>query len=214
VVIYGLHNGDGRIRYVGRTSQPLESRLAQHRSSARGGKDYPVYVWMRKHGPESVQAVVLEECDSLDTLVLREQYWIEFYKGRDLTNAASYLDGALSITPEQRARISAGLKDYFAKNPSPHIGMKRTPETRAKIAEKARGRRTPERKVAPDKIRHGEQAPASKLTEAQVRQIISEGKWGTLKEISVKWGVHHAHIGLILRGKTWTRLWKELRGEG
>jgi hypothetical protein len=214
VVIYGLHNGDGRIRYVGRTSQPLESRLAQHRSSARAGKEYPVYSWMRNHGPENVQAVVLEECDSLDVLPVREQYWIEFYKGRDLTNAASYLDGALSITPEQRERISTSLKDYFANNPHPHLGMKRTPETRAKIAAKARGRRTPGRKISPDKIRHGELHHASKLTEADVRQIISEGKWGTLKEIAAKWGVHHAHIGLILRGKTWTRLWKEIHGEG
>lgn len=57
--IYGLRCECGcdkpQIRYVGLTTQPLSTRLTNHRGMARFGARTPVYNWIRKHGPENIR---------------------------------------------------------------------------------------------------------------------------------------------------------------
>lgn len=77
--IYGLRCECGckksGVRYVGQTVKTVQTRLVNHRSQARFGTATPVYHWMRKHGVENIQIIVLEEVDP-DKLDEREVYWI------------------------------------------------------------------------------------------------------------------------------------------
>ncbi len=51
----------GEIRYVGQTIQSASTRLKEHRKHAKANRgDYPVYRWIRKHGPENIRTFVLD----------------------------------------------------------------------------------------------------------------------------------------------------------
>lgn len=77
-VVYGLHSGDGVIRYVGITANGVLKRISQHRHRARAGSHYPVSCWMRSHGVASIVGVVLESgLPDLDALNAAEVRWIE-----------------------------------------------------------------------------------------------------------------------------------------
>lgn len=92
--VYGLHcvcGCDQRgIRYIGQTVQPLTTRLTNHRSHARFGTKTPVYHWIRKHGPENIQIVALEDT-TLEGLDAREVDWIRRTPG--LLNLAAGGEG-------------------------------------------------------------------------------------------------------------------------
>lgn len=75
-VIYGLHRGDGVIRYVGLTTNTAPHRLSQHRTVALRGDRRPLYYWMRKHGPQTIESVVLEIVVDPTKLDEREIHWI------------------------------------------------------------------------------------------------------------------------------------------
>lgn len=70
-VVYGLHNGDGVIRYVGQTVD-ADRRLKQHRNSpgnkVGGTRRQPVTYWIRKHGAENIQMVILGTADTRESL--------------------------------------------------------------------------------------------------------------------------------------------------
>lgn len=106
-MIYGLHAGDGVIRYVGLTRAGMTRRLARHRQSATRGSDFPVHCWMRKHGVESIVAVEIERCGS-EQLPERERHWIAEIgrSGAKLLNATSGGEGVRDLSAESRAKIS------------------------------------------------------------------------------------------------------------
>lgn len=92
--VYGLHAGDGVIRYVGLTTTGHKNRLTLHRHvSKKGERDYPVYRWMRKHGEYTVESILLEECSSLEEVGEREVYWIDFHS----THTSN--EGGLNVAP-------------------------------------------------------------------------------------------------------------------
>jgi hypothetical protein len=66
-IIYALHDGDFRYRYVGQTLYPRK-RMNEHLYNAKQGSMYPVYKWIRKHGPESIRMEILGEYVDLDEL--------------------------------------------------------------------------------------------------------------------------------------------------
>lgn len=206
-VIYGLHNGDNVIRYVGRTSRGLDQRLWEHKNNSRLGQRRPVYDWMRKHGADRIQGIVLEVCASAEDTIDREKFWIVKLSSNGLMNCHDVLDGVVRIPKDARVKISESLKKYFASEGYPRLGQKHTPETRAKLSALATGR-TPWNKGKPGSqpVRTGDQSGRSKLTEVQVRQIIKEGKWSTYPEMGKKWGVTPEQISLILRNKSWTHI--------
>ncbi len=64
--IYGLVDPrDYKVRYVGRTSQRMDKRLAHHIFAAKSGKKTPVYDWLRSLLPGQPRLVCLEICDKL-----------------------------------------------------------------------------------------------------------------------------------------------------
>ncbi len=76
--IYGLRLvGDSEFRYVGMTTSTVERRLQQHFTAAKRGRPYPVYDWLRKQEKESIEAVCLEACGTIDDLEILEIKWAE-----------------------------------------------------------------------------------------------------------------------------------------
>jgi hypothetical protein len=153
--IYGLHNGDGVVRYIGQTIQAVSQRLGEHRYAATHDKKYPVYDWMRKYGPNAIALVVLAECP-IDELNAREIALIGSHTNLLNVGAGGYDRGhnignksrtGMKASPETRERMrQAQLRrtderggwhlsaETRAKMSATHTGMKHTPETLAKLA--------------------------------------------------------------------------------
>lgn len=107
-VIYGLHLGDRRFRYVGLTTVGITRRLRAHKTSARSGVRLPVYDWMRKYDCE-VLIDIIEEVPDRENLDAREIFWIAFYRGTQyrLLNVA---DGGESAGLKLGRGWNKGLK--------------------------------------------------------------------------------------------------------
>lgn len=82
-LVYGLHAGDGIIRYIGQTRSHPDDRLRYHRKHCHQVKT-PVQRWLAQHG-DAVQLVVL--CAEA-TWDVTEIIMIDRYKrsGGDLLN--------------------------------------------------------------------------------------------------------------------------------
>lgn len=74
-IIYGLHSGDGVIRYVGQTKQGVAGRLRDHLKSVAKSSQLKAHQWIRECGPEAIRIEVLEETDELDQA---EKNWIHW----------------------------------------------------------------------------------------------------------------------------------------
>lgn len=117
-VIYGLYALDDperRIRYVGQAKNGIRERFAGHRSCARRDNPAPVYRWMRKHGVENIEAVILDcagAADQLDDLEIRWISKLGTYRGEFGLNMTTGGEGAhgLVISDEVRAKLSAAAK--------------------------------------------------------------------------------------------------------
>jgi group I intron endonuclease len=117
--VYAIRNAVNGKVYVGSAAVSLKDRWRSHRKELRRGKHcnrYLQFAW-NKHGEPAFEFTVLEECDP-GACIAREQHWI------DEKRAADHSFG-YNISP------TAG---------SP-LGVKHTPETRAKVAAAQRGRK-------------------------------------------------------------------------
>lgn len=76
-VIYGLKLKDESypIRYVGLTSRGASIRFKEHCTLAVTGET-PLYRWIRKHGYDQVECVIIDELGDPEHLDEREIYWI------------------------------------------------------------------------------------------------------------------------------------------
>lgn len=110
-VIYGLHVGDHRIRYVGKTVSALSRRLRGHRYDARRGSSLPVHRWIRKHGAKRVAIVALDHVRADEDWQEIERRWIVAF-GANLLNVTKGGEGAHEpiFTPEHREKIAVALR--------------------------------------------------------------------------------------------------------
>lgn len=115
------------IRYVGKTTQKLNTRLSQHLSLARNNAKRHVYNWIRKELSEGYKITIIE-IDSIETNIESEwqsleQKWIASYKelGYNLTNETKGGEG--SNDPETIAKRNQSI-----------IGKHRSEETKQKIS--------------------------------------------------------------------------------
>jgi|ERR1039458_3146154 hypothetical protein len=101
--IYGLIDPrDYKVRYVGRTSQRMNRRLAHHTAAAKRGNTKPVYEWMRSLQPLQPWLVCLETCVGLvkktnglgwrDDAEPAEVKWIKRFR-RDCLNQIAFESG-------------------------------------------------------------------------------------------------------------------------
>jgi len=83
-VIYRIVCNDINIKecYVGHTTN-LAKRSYGHKIDYRHQRDRKVYRFIREHGGfENWSVIQIEEypCDTYDDALMRERYWIEYYK--------------------------------------------------------------------------------------------------------------------------------------
>jgi group I intron endonuclease len=76
MIIYLLSFPNGK-HYVGRTKNTLEQRLAEHKASAKKGKQHQLYYAINKYGWENIKVEVLYEAINEEELILRELYYIQ-----------------------------------------------------------------------------------------------------------------------------------------
>jgi group I intron endonuclease len=125
-------------KYVG-SSVTLKRRLNRHRNELRKGihRNQPLQRAWAKYGEEAFVFEVLERVQDDSTLLCREQHWMDtLRKTHKLYNTCPKAGSPLGmkLTPEQRAKIS-----------SAHKGKKKSAEHCAAMAEGAKTRvRTPE----------------------------------------------------------------------
>lgn len=130
--IYLLRRGCD-VGYVGQTRRRPEERLSGHLRSARSGSDLPVHRWIRAD-PAGVVMEIVEVVDSNSprNIDVAERSIIAGLRaaGCHLHNVASGGCGFPEHTPETRAKIGAKSK-----------GRKLSPEARAKLSVAMRGRK-------------------------------------------------------------------------
>ncbi|QGF20181.1 hypothetical protein SEA_SIXAMA_199 [Gordonia phage Sixama] len=83
--IYGLHAGDGKIRYIGYTNNPT-NRFSGHKSYARTAEEStPFLEWLRSG---TLEMVILETCEELPRVAERVVSQRYIAQGADLFSSA------------------------------------------------------------------------------------------------------------------------------
>lgn len=141
--IYGL-SCDGQVRYVGKTTSTLRSRLLRHireaRSSSPGARH--VFDWIRSVGYD-IEIVSLEK-DPPD-LGAAEAAWIATLRayGCDLTNVAAGGNGAVVYgrTPWNKGKrgVSEETRKRMSESARKRGGHPHTAESRRKLSEGRKG---------------------------------------------------------------------------
>jgi len=141
MTVYGYiymiwHTVDRRVMvYIGLTKRTVKQRWIAHKCAALKGRDaMPIHRAIRRYGPESFQIATLHKAFSKEELSKLEQQEIALHNS--CNRAFGYNvsiggdSGALGLkhTPETRAKMSAARK-----------GKKHTPEWNARIADSHRG---------------------------------------------------------------------------
>ena len=137
-VIYGLHLGDRRYRYIGLTTVGIDVRMKYHIRDSRHRKR-PVYFWMNKYGAENIKISIIEECSSFEELTVREMYWIAKYREEgfellNMTDGGEGRSGPTFISESTRIKYSER-----SKGNSHALGYKHTEDAISRIGEAARG---------------------------------------------------------------------------
>lgn len=221
--IYGLSctcHPERGYRYIGLTSQGAQRRLWGHRKSARRGKAWPVYSWMRKHGDTNVISTVLEELETPEELAAAEMRWIAHFRERaqaDL-NMTDGGEGTFGwVMPEEiRLAHSARLKAEYASGLRTHAPL--TDEGRARMSAAARARMSdPDyaaehaRKVKekwaknPEMLARAREnmSPLTPDDVADIRAMYDAMDDITHSDIGELYGVSSVTIGQIIRYERW-----------
>lgn len=119
ICIYKIRNVENGKVYVGST-EDYERRLKEHMYELQKGTHVNTYLQnaFNKHGQEIFSIEVIEELDSIDNLLEREQYWIDTLNahwekgGYNLSPTAGRTTG-YKYTPEQSARLSAIIRKRY-----------------------------------------------------------------------------------------------------
>lgn len=77
--VYILKNTIDELVYIGSTTQPLQTRLREHKSRARRNRKYRVYDVMREYGVDNFYIEPLQENVEKDDLLAVEQEYIKGY---------------------------------------------------------------------------------------------------------------------------------------
>lgn len=129
------HRASGKA-YIGKASN-IAHRWAGHIKEALGGRGYAIHKAIAKHGRDAFDFEVIEVCDSDESALAAEGFWVEWYdtmapSGYNLTTGG---DGA-ALSEETKEKISAAKR-----------GIPKTMEHRAKISAALTGVKLPEDRV-------------------------------------------------------------------
>lgn len=199
-IVYALFNTcfPDIVRYVGLTTKTENHRLKGHWKSARRGKKYPVYDWMRKHGPDAVAVRVLGVYSSRQEMVDAEVFWIAHYRlvGQADLNITAGGEGTSGWRMSEQQREAR--RQYVLANP---IQYEITPEHRKAVGDASRRRLS-----TPEAVRdHANKV--GKIRE-ETAQKIKFDIWNGLndKDCEAKYGVSFKQVNNIRHGKSWAHV--------
>ena len=160
MIVYLVRNRANGKGYVGKTTRDLDQRWKEHVRNALARHDeMPVYAAIRKHGPDTFDVSVLEECASTEQLDAAERRWIaelgtfglsgyNATRGGDGITGYRHTDDAKrrmsearrgeknvnwgGLSEEHRRRVSEGRKGKGLGNKSA-LGYHHTEEAKARI---------------------------------------------------------------------------------
>lgn len=104
------------LRYVGQTKRSVAKRVSEHVWEARAARkknaELPVHLWMRKHGVENVEVVILEEDADVNSLDHLETEWIRRVRSFGDPEGLNLTPGGASapVSDEVRTRMSESAK--------------------------------------------------------------------------------------------------------
>lgn len=135
--IYSIINRNNLKIYVG-SGRRLNERFNRHVFDLVHGKHHSKHLQRAiNRDPSAFEFSVIEMVPDPSSLIIREQFWIDFYKSSDYESgyniapkAGSSLGVKLDLTPEQRESISKRFR-----------GKKLSPETCKKISDFLRTRK-------------------------------------------------------------------------
>lgn len=145
MIVYCARNRVNGKGYVGKTERSLEQRWKEHVRNALAEKaEMPLYAAIRKHGPETFELKVLQECTDPGALDEAEKRWIAelgtFSKGYNATLGGDGIRG-YRHTPETRAKMSESRRGARNHNYGKNWGRRgpHSEESKRKISEAKKG---------------------------------------------------------------------------
>jgi len=165
--IYQIVNSQNGKRYIG-SSVRVEARWSEHRRRLGRGihhSDYLQHAW-NLYGSGVFYFELLEET-SRESLLVREQHWIDHYEASRLVYNVSLIAGASTrgrtLSKEHRANVSKALKGR-PWTPARRAKAEVSPETRAKQSAVHKGRPWTEARRIADKPHSFTAEARAKLT--------------------------------------------------
>lgn len=212
--IYVLCDEVGLVRYVGKTSQPLISRLGNHLYDAKRGVRRHLYSWVRsliKKGPGPTIHLISEVDGNGEEA---EMFFICWYRmlGAKLVNATDGGEGMPNPSEETRKKLSLAHKGR-KKSPQEienirksRIGKKHSEEARRNMSLNwtprepwNKGKKTPDEVRAKVSINNGH----AKLKPEEVLAIRNDNSGISQREIGARYGVSGAIVSEIRAKKIW-----------
>ncbi len=196
--IYKFTNLKNNKIYIG-SSINITSRKSNHISLLNNNIHHNRHLqnsW-DKYGKENFEFEIIEYIDNIEELVIREQYWIDFYKSCDIKNGYNLSPTAGStygykFTEEQKQNIKDGLKN--SEKVQEYMLLR-------KINRKITNRKTL------SEANTGENNPSSKLNNKDVLNIFNSLIDGvSIKELALKYNVCTRTIHKIKNGLTWKNI--------
>jgi group I intron endonuclease len=203
--IYKLTNRITGKSYIGQTTGSVKQRLASHRY--RAGKEprgFALSSAMAKHGADSFDVQILQECTTQDELNAAEIEWIKRlrtnapygYNIREGGSRGTHSEStraklrARVVTPEWRAKISAANRGRTQTDGQRLASRERLKRHRWKVNQK------------------GERNGRSRLTEKQIGEIRTDYEKGGCSqfELAAKFGVHQTTISHAITRRSWSSI--------
>jgi group I intron endonuclease len=147
--IYLLTNKVNGKKYVGQTSNALETRWIKHKSAAKAGKKLPILRAIRKYGPESFTIEVIAESlrPFLNDL---ERFFIRLCRSQTTQHGYNRTEGGDGVAMKPSEETLAKMRGR--KLSKEHIAKLRarkfSDETRAKMSAARKGKKSSQEHIA------------------------------------------------------------------
>ena len=191
--IYLITNCSNGKVYVGSSILP-EHRWYLHRRDLEAGKHHSIHLqraW-NHWGAEQFQFSVIEEVESEDLLIEREQHWLDHYqaacpaKGYNIVAVASKGGGGLPRSPESIERMR-----------QKKLGCRHTAETKQKLSLAKRGERHWYAKLTDNQARHIYLAYLMGIASSETKARFGISAYGYYH---IKSGRTYRHVTAPLKG--------------
>jgi len=130
VIVYKATNIINGSNYIGITKNSLKLRKQGHEYSSRRGSKTYFHSAIRKYGTENFEWTILENCNSIAQMRLKETFYIGFYRAKQVMekitnyNLTQGGQGAYGLSQEIREKLSeASLGRVFSEESKRKISL-------------------------------------------------------------------------------------------